>query len=70
SKEKYLQVKIGTPLEELEKKYIEFTLSKIKNKAKVARMLGIGRKTLYNKLEKFGLISSNESSESEEEFET
>ncbi|MCX8057862.1 MAG: sigma-54 dependent transcriptional regulator, partial [Spirochaetes bacterium] len=46
SKEKYLQVKIGTPLEELEKKYIEFTLSKIKNKAKVARMLGIGRKTL------------------------
>jgi|YNPMSStandDraft_2_1061718.scaffolds.fasta_scaffold00007_6 DNA-binding NtrC family response regulator len=68
SKEKYLQVKLGTPLEELEKKYIEFTLSKIKNKAKVARILGIGRKTLYNKLERYGLMTKDEN-ETEEIFE-
>lgn len=54
-KEDFLQVKFGTPLDELEKQYILFTLNKTKNKAKTAKLLGIGRKTLYNKLERYGL---------------
>jgi DNA-binding NtrC family response regulator len=54
-KEDFLQVKFGTPLDELEKKYILFTLEKTRNKAKTAKILGIGRKTLYNKLEKYGI---------------
>jgi len=37
-------------LDELEKKYIEFMLEKYKNRAKVARILQISRKSLYNKL--------------------
>jgi len=58
-KDNYLQVKLGTPLEMLEKKYIEFTLEKIKNKAKAARVLGIGRKTLYNKLERYEISAED-----------
>lgn len=38
---------------ELEKEYIYFLLRKYKNKSQVARILGIARKSLYNKLESF-----------------
>jgi len=41
-------------LEELEKEYILFLLEKYKNKAKVARILNISRKSLYNKLKRYG----------------
>ncbi len=41
-------------LEELEKEYILFLIEKYKNKAKVARILNISRKSLYNKLNKYG----------------
>lgn len=41
-------------LPELEKKYIRYLLAKYKNKSRVARILGISRKTLYNKLQKNG----------------
>ncbi len=37
-------------LEELEQKYITFLLQKYRNKVKVANILGISRKSLYNKL--------------------
>ena len=39
--------------EELENRYIEYLMRKYKNKVKVARVLGISRKSLYNKLNKF-----------------
>jgi transcriptional regulator with PAS, ATPase and Fis domain len=38
--------------EELENRYIEYLMRKYKNKVKVARVLGISRKSLYNKLSK------------------
>lgn len=41
-------------LEELEKEYIRTLLSRYKNKAQVARILGVTRKTLYNKLKTYG----------------
>jgi transcriptional regulator with PAS, ATPase and Fis domain len=40
------------PMEELESRYIEYLMRKHKNKVKVARLLGISRKSLYNKLGK------------------
>ena len=42
------------PMEELENRYIEYLMRKYKNKVKVARILGISRKSLYNKLNKLG----------------
>jgi transcriptional regulator with PAS, ATPase and Fis domain len=38
-------------LEKLEKEYINYLLKKYKNKAMVARILKISRKSLYNKLD-------------------
>ncbi len=58
--ENFLKVKFGTTLDNLEKKYIHFILSQTKNKAKTARILGIGRKTLYNKLRKYELEFEND----------
>ncbi len=40
-------------LGELEKEYINYLLKKYKNKAKVARILKISRKSLYNKLDSY-----------------
>lgn len=42
-------------MDQLEKEYINYLLKKYKNKARVARILKIARKSLYNKLEKFKL---------------
>ncbi len=39
---------------ELEKRYIEFLLKKHGNRSKVARILKISRKSLYNKIKKYG----------------
>jgi len=41
-------------LSELETRYIKHLLQRHKNKAQVARILGITRKTLYNKLKEYG----------------
>ncbi len=41
-------------LDELEKKYIHHLLTRYKNKALVSRILGVTRKTLYNKLKHYG----------------
>ncbi len=47
---------IGLKLEKAEKEYILATLHAYNyNKAKTAKVLGIGRKTLYRKLEKYGV---------------
>ena len=44
------------PLEEVEKEMILSTLKVVKgNKSEAARKLGINRRTLYNKLQKYGL---------------
>ncbi len=40
------------PLDELEQRYIDYLMHKYKNKVKVAKILQISRKTLYNKLNK------------------
>ena len=39
--------------EELEKEYINYLLKKYKNKTRVARILNISRKSLYNKLDSY-----------------
>jgi DNA-binding NtrC family response regulator len=41
-------------LQELENKYIRYLITRYRNKSRVARILGISRKTLYNKLQKHG----------------
>jgi two-component system response regulator HydG len=44
------------PLEEIEKEMILSTLKAVKgNKSEAARKLGVNRRTLYNKLQKYGL---------------
>jgi len=40
-------------LSELEKKYISYLLRKYKNKVNVSKILGISRKSLYNKIKKY-----------------
>jgi len=42
------------PLKELEKRYINHLIKKHKNKSKVAKILGISRKSLYNRIERHG----------------
>lgn len=53
--EDIIKIKAGIPLEEVEKAYLLYLLKKYDNKAKVAQICQIGRKTLYNKLEKWGI---------------
>lgn len=53
--EDIIKIKAGIPLEDVEKAYLLYLLEKYKNKAKVAQICQIGRKTLYNKLEKWGI---------------
>jgi transcriptional regulator with PAS, ATPase and Fis domain len=43
-------------LDELERDYIEYVLSRTDNKSEAAQVLGIDRKTLYNKEKKYGLV--------------
>jgi two-component system response regulator HydG len=50
-------------LEEVEKRYILRVVEACRgNKSKAARALGIGRKTLYRRLESFGVALSDEDS--------
>jgi transcriptional regulator with GAF, ATPase, and Fis domain len=54
--ENQFRVHVGMSLEEIEKKAIEETLQYTdNNKAKTARILGIGKRTLYRKIKKYGL---------------
>ena len=49
------------PLEEVERRYILRVLDAMRgNKAEAARVLGLHRRTLYRKLESFGLPTSSQ----------
>jgi DNA-binding NtrC family response regulator len=51
-----IEIAVGTPLDQIEREVILRTLALAGgNKAKAARMLGIGLKTLYRRLEDYGL---------------
>lgn len=51
----YIQVPIGTSLDEIERMVIDKTLLTVdNNKTKAAKILGLTRKTLHNKLDKYG----------------
>ncbi len=59
SREKTLEVDIGTNIEEMERRLILETLNYTGgDKNQTARILGIGRKTLYRKLNKYGYLNS------------
>src|SRR5690625_609918 len=50
----FIQIPIGTTLEEVERKVIQQTLHSVdNNKTEAARLLGFARKTLHNKLDKY-----------------
>jgi DNA-binding NtrC family response regulator len=50
-----LQIPLGSPLEKVEAAYIEQTLKSVPNRTEAARLLGISRKSLYNKIKRYGL---------------
>jgi DNA-binding NtrC family response regulator len=53
---RFLKLKTGSTLREAERELIKATLLDVNgNKAKAARMLGLGRKTLYRKLQEYGI---------------
>jgi DNA-binding NtrC family response regulator len=55
-----LLVPVGTPLSEAERQLILATLRQVgNNKARAARILGIGKKTLYRKLKEYGLFDND-----------
>lgn len=50
----YLNITVGTSLDEIEKKVIYHTLKSVdNNKTEAAKLLGCARKTLHNKLDKY-----------------
>ena len=51
-----IPISVGTPLSDVEKEMIRHTLAHVGgNKTKAAEMLGIGTRTLYRKIEEYGL---------------
>ena len=54
-------------LDELEREYIQYVLARTENKSEAAEVLGIDRKTLYNKEKKYGLATANPKHETKEE---
>lgn len=57
SKNEQAPIRLGMPLEEVEKEYIKMTLSSVNgNKLKAAAILAISRRALYNKLKRFGML--------------
>jgi DNA-binding NtrC family response regulator len=53
---KSLQLRVGASLEDMEREMIRATLEETEgNRAAAARILGVGRKTLYRKLDEYGL---------------
>ncbi len=53
---RFLKIKTGSTLKDAERELIKATLLDVNgNKAKAARMLGLGRKTLYRKLKEYRL---------------
>ncbi|HON88472.1 MAG TPA: sigma-54 dependent transcriptional regulator [Spirochaetia bacterium] len=67
SEQPFIRIPLGTSLEEAEKIIIRDTLMANKfNKSKTAELLGIGRKTLYQKINDYNL-DDREASKAEEE---
>jgi len=61
----HLKLSVGITVREAERELIRATLSELNgNKAKAARVLGLGRKTLYRKLEEYEISDKKESEES------
>ncbi len=55
----YVRFNSGLPLEEIEKRYIEHTLFFAGgNKSAAAKMLGVSRRYLYNKITQYNLLST------------
>jgi two-component system response regulator HydG len=55
-KERIIDIEIGMPLREIEERVIRETLTSVRGvKKKAAEILGIGRKTLYRKLDRMGM---------------
>ncbi|MCC5878028.1 MAG: sigma-54-dependent Fis family transcriptional regulator [Candidatus Sumerlaeia bacterium] len=55
-----VRLRVGMTVSDAERELIRATLSEFAgNKAKAARVLGLGRKTLYRKLEEYGLQESS-----------
>ena len=53
---RFLKIKTGSTLKDAERELIKATLLDVNgNKARAARMLGLGRKTLYRKLQEYGI---------------
>ena len=51
---KIVEVEVGTPIDEVEKRLIQETLAYTRgDKSRTAQILGIGRKTLYRKLQQY-----------------
>lgn len=51
-----ITVAAGTPIKQIERDLIETTLKKVNgNRKKAAKLLGIGERTLYRKMKKYGL---------------
>jgi transcriptional regulator with GAF, ATPase, and Fis domain len=59
--ERTVELPLGIPLEEAERRLILETLATTGNdKTRTAEILGIGRKTLYRKLNRYGITNNNE----------
>ncbi len=59
-----LTIPLGLPFEEIERRVIEATLTYAGgNKTKTARILKIGKRTLFRKLKKYGITSSKENAD-------
>lgn len=56
----HVRLRVGMTVADAERELIKATLKEFKgNKAKAARTLGLGRKTLYRKLDEYGLEEAN-----------
>jgi DNA-binding NtrC family response regulator len=54
--DKVLRIRIGTPLAEIERTVILYTLKRVENnRTEAAKLLGISRRALYNRLHKHGI---------------
>jgi DNA-binding NtrC family response regulator len=63
-----LSIRIGTPLDEVERQAILATLrAEHDNKARAARVLGISKKTLYRKLYEYGVLQQAPDEQAPEE---
>jgi DNA-binding NtrC family response regulator len=59
-----VKLRVGMTVADAERELIRATLAEYEgNKAKAARVLGLGRKTLYRKLEEYGMMAPGEAKE-------